>query len=128
DLQLSLFKVDSASGDYLNAIRHLQHYNKLNDSLINETKVKEIEKLQIEYETAKKEQDIALLTNESKLQKIQLAQSKTTKNLVLAGLFFLLIFLTVLYIQFKIIQKRNKAINKKNDDLEVLVEEKEWLN
>lgn len=128
DIHLSLFKVDSTSGDYLLAINHLQQYNKLNDSLINETRVKEIEKLQIEYETAKKEQNISLLTNQSELQKMELAQSRNIKNLMIVGLSVLIIFFIILYYQFKIIQNRNKAINKKNGDLEGLIEEKEWLN
>ena len=46
-----MFKVDSAAGKYLFVIKNLQRSQKVKDSAFSAAKIKQIEKLGVEYET-----------------------------------------------------------------------------
>ncbi|HEX6432412.1 MAG TPA: sensor histidine kinase, partial [Niastella sp.] len=129
-----LFTADSALGNYSAAIKNLQHYQFLNDSLYNERKSRQIEELTIQYETEKKEQSIRLLEKDKRLQQIELTQMKNTKSWIL-GVAILLIVMVGLLINYsrlkqrtnKKLQVQQKQIEKKNNSLQHLVAEKEWL-
>jgi len=129
-----LFTTDSTLGNYANAIRDLQQYQVLNDSIFNDKKSKQIEELTIQYETEKKEQSIRLLENEKRLQQSKLTDVQNTKSWIL-GVAILLIIITGLLVNYarlkiltnKKLQVQQKQIEKKNDSLHRLVEEKEWL-
>lgn len=89
DVHLLLFRSDSARGDYLSAIRHYQQYKSFNDSIFNNLTSRQIQELQIQYETEKKdqalvlkekdlllrEQDILLLTRQGMLRETRLEQA-----------------------------------------------------
>lgn len=134
DIYLLLFRADSAAGNYLQAIRYFQVHKALNDSIYNEAKSRQIEELQIQYETAQKEKDIKLLQNESALQKSQLQQANLAKNLTFSGGGLMFIILALLYNSFRLKQRNNRQleiqqieINQTNRSLQNLLEEKEWL-
>lgn len=134
DAHLIHFKIDSANGNYLTAIDHFQKYKLLNDSLLNETKVREIEELRIQFETEKKDQElklraqsIDLLTTETELQQKKINQAKLLRNGGIAGFVLLLIILGLLYKQNRLRRKSNEEINAKNSNLEHLLDEKKWL-
>ncbi|MEO7045761.1 MAG: histidine kinase dimerization/phosphoacceptor domain -containing protein [Ferruginibacter sp.] len=141
DLELFQFKIDSAAGRYVNAIRHFQDYKYLNDSLFNAAKDKQFEEINIQYETDKmnkditvKDQRIKLLTKNNQLQAKTLRQEKTTRNMVLATTFLLILLLGLSYNRYRLKQRTNKKleaqqkeISEKNTSLERLLTEKEWL-
>lgn len=134
DAHSMLFQVDSAAGNYLDAIRHLQYYKALNDSLFNETKSRQIEELQIRYETENKEQNIRFLQKEGQVQLIKLQKVGMTKNLTLVGIAFLLFVMALLFSRYRIKQRTNRQlelqqieINRTNQFLQNLLGEKEWL-
>lgn len=141
NVQLLLFKADSAAGNYTAAIEHYQHYKAINDTMYNMAKSRQIEELQVEYETVKKEQDIQLLRRESQLQQSQLKQASLEKKVTIAIIVLLLIIISLLYNRYRIRQRGNrqlenqqKEINRKNGSLQKLLnekdgllEEKEWL-
>jgi two-component sensor histidine kinase len=127
DTEYLLFKIDSAKSRLYSAINHFQIYSSLRDSIFNETKSKQIEELQVQYQTDKREHNIQLLKNRTELQQINL-------NITYAGILSLLILLAILYKFYLSKNKRNQAlqakqvlINQKNDSLQQLVNEKEWL-
>ena len=126
-----LFKADSATGNYLSAIRNLQQHQIINDSIFNEKKSRQIEELQIQYETAKKEKEIILLNTQNKEQKVRSQKSSMVRNYIISAILILLGFL---YFRYRLKQKSNiklqaqqREINQKNHSLEHLVKEKEWL-
>jgi tetratricopeptide (TPR) repeat protein len=134
DLYRMLAQVDSASGNYFHALQHFQKYKLLNDSIFNERKLKQIEELHTQYETAKKEQDIQLLRNEAQLHRNEVQRAILAKNLTFGGLGLVLILLMVLYWSYRNKQRSNRQlqeqqreINSKNYSLQNLVDEKEWL-
>ncbi|GAA0554435.1 hypothetical protein GCM10009415_40470 [Chitinophaga japonensis] len=134
DTHLALFKVDSASGSYLSAIRHLQLYNLLRDSIFTETKSRQLAELQVRYETSRKEQDIQLLRNRSQLERSRLQQARLGRNLTLAGIIMLLAIVGLLYNRYRLkqrshrqLQAQQEEIHRKNYSLEALVKEKDRL-
>lgn len=134
DIQLMQFKVDSATGRYLTAIQHFQEYKFLTDSIFNDKKSREIEELQIQYKTEKKDEQIGLLTKKEQLQQANLRQANIIKNWMMASAALLILLLGVGYNRYRFKQKTNKqleaqqtVINQKNVSLQRLVNEKEWL-
>ncbi|BAV07576.1 Two-component sensor histidine kinase, contains HisKA and HATPase domains [Filimonas lacunae] len=134
DAQLLLFKVDSAAGNYLAAIRHMQQYKTLADSVFSEKKSLQIEQLQVEYNTEKKDQAIRLLTKKEQLQQANLRQANIIRNWTVASAVLLTLLLIAGYNRYQFKQKTNKrletqqiVINQKNVSLQRLVHEKEWL-
>jgi len=133
---LMCFKIDSASGQYLTAIDHYRQHTFLKDSVFNETKSRQIEELQIKYETEKKEKDIKLLINQG-----QLREAAQTKNVIVAGICILVVVLGMGYNRYRIkqqshekLQAKQEVINQKNSSLQNLIaqqrkllDEKEWL-
>ena len=83
-----LFRLDSARGNYISAIKHLRNYQLIKDSMSTVTKTKQIEDLKIAYATEQKdslinlkEQNIQLLTREDELQKSKLQQGSILRNI-----------------------------------------------
>ncbi|TCC88526.1 sensor histidine kinase [Pedobacter frigiditerrae] len=180
---LNHFRLDSARGNFLSAIQYYQKYKLLNDSVLNEGKLKQIAELQIQYETKKKEADllikdknifalnertlfldqeaknrqtlldkallqsqksdllrknkdaelairlknIKLLKQQSELQKSQLNQAYLTRTIVICFSVLLITLLALLFRQFRLKQSANQIIAQKNDRLQSLVTEKNWL-
>jgi two-component sensor histidine kinase len=141
DVHFYLYKIDSAAGNYLSAIQHFRQHKFLSDSLFNENKSRQIEELQVKYETGKKVENIGLLEQKNQLQEDQLKQAKLTGNLTIGAVILLLIIVALLYNRYRTRQRNNHSlemkqeeINAKNISLQQLVtekdkllEEKEWL-
>jgi len=134
DINLELFKTDSSLGNYVSAIKHLNQYHQLNDSIFNVEKTKQIEEVEVKYETEKKEQNIKLLEKESKLQQNEILQAGYTRNWILGGMALLLIIMGLLVHNITLKQRANKKlglqqkeIEEQNISLRHLVNEKEWL-
>lgn len=127
-------RLDSIKGNYLSALVYYQKYKQLDDSIFTVNKNNLIGYLQVEFETAKKDQQlvlkeksIALLTNQAELQNQQINKSKLVRNITIAGILILAIFMGLLYKQYLLKQQANKEIHSKNLSLQQLVSEKEWL-
>ena len=134
NLHLLLFKADSAQGRFPAAIAHYQRYKLLTDSVFNERKNKQLASLQVQYDTRKKEQNIALLTKQTLLQQANLRQREWQRNVGLAGAGLLLLLLALGYNRYRFKQRSNQLllaqqleINHKNESLERLVSEKQGL-
>ena len=141
DIHLMLFRADSGMGNSTSAMQHLLRHKLLSDSIFNESKNWQIEELQVQFETTKKERDIKLLNNQNQLQLISVEQANRTKNITFAFVVLLLIIVGLLFNRYLIKQRSNrklevnqKELDQKNTFLETLNEkqdkllkEKEWL-
>ncbi|MET3981835.1 two-component sensor histidine kinase [Mucilaginibacter sp. UYP25] len=135
------FKLDSAEGNYKGAMNNLLKYRKISDSLFNEKKSKQIKQIEAQYQSEKREsqlkvkdQAIRLLNQKEDIQKSDLQNANLIKDITFGGVFFLLITICLLYRQFRqkhksnlIIKQSNMEINKKNELLHHLLNEKEWF-
>ncbi|CCH54843.1 unnamed protein product [Fibrisoma limi BUZ 3] len=142
------FRLDSAQGNYLSAIKHFYLYKELQDSLNNERKNKEVARLSVEFQTEKKEQElklkeanITLLKQANHVQEANLQQQKNQRNSLIGGSALLLALLGVTYNRYRLKQRNNQQleikqqlIDQKNQTLqqvlsekEQLLEEREWM-
>ncbi len=128
------FRLDSAQGNYKSALYNLTEFHKINDSIFSQTKSKQNQLLQVEYETEKKdnnikmkEQEIQVLTQQDQLRQARLKKAKFVRNVTFGGILMLLVFTGLFYRQYRQKQKANQAITQKNDLLRRLLNEKELL-
>ena len=141
DIHLLLFKADSAQGRFPAAIAHYQRYKLLNDSVFNEARNKQLASLEIQYDTRKKEQNIALLTKQTQVQQARIRQREVQRNATLAGAVMLVLLLGLGYNRYRLKQRSNQLleakqaeINQQNQSLarvlgekSELLTEKEWM-
>lgn len=142
------FKLDSAQGNHLAALAHFRSYAALKDSVLEQTKRKQIASLDAQYHTQKKDKqladqelNIALLKKQDQLQRNHLKQVHLTQNITIAGAAILFMLSGVIYSRYRLkqianqkLQAQQNEINHKNETLQelaqqkdVLLEEKEWL-
>lgn len=133
-LWLLKFKTDSASGNYAAAIRSYQRYTSINDSIFNVDKSRQFQQLEVQYETAKKENDIKTrdqqietLTQNAQLRQANLEQANLITKITIAIVGILILSGALLFRQYLQKQRSSKMIQLKNTQLEHLVTEKEWL-
>lgn len=141
DVYLMWFKLDSARQNYPEAIRHYQQYKALQDSIYNETKSRQITQLSIEYETAKKEQDIKIKGKDIALLKKQNKFEQNQRNALIVGTGLLVVILALGFNRYRLKQRVNRQlryqqqalhlqqqeITQKNENLSELLSEKDLL-
>jgi len=121
------FSLDTMQGNYRSAIANVVKATRLNDSIFNATKSRQIEQLQVEFETRDKENQIYQLNQNSKLERANLKQATLVKNFSTGGIILFLIIAVLLYRQNRQKQKNNEVVVHKNELLQSLLTEKEWL-
>lgn len=122
-----LISIDSALGDKGSAVSHYEKYTQLLDSSFKATGIRQAEELQVMYETEEKENQIALLNEQALLEKANVKQAKLVKDLTLGGIAAVMIIAGLLYRQNRLRQKNNKVVTHKNEQLQQLLTQKEWL-
>ncbi|PZX47578.1 tetratricopeptide repeat-containing sensor histidine kinase [Algoriphagus chordae] len=127
---LALSESNLDRGNYKNAYEYYTKYKAYEDSILDETKTKQIAELQTEYETEKKDQAIVELEQESQIQHLLAAKQKSHIYLSLAGIALLLIIILVFFYRARLKQKanlqlaiKNAEIAKQNDEKELLLKE-----
>jgi two-component sensor histidine kinase len=125
---------DSASGNYRSAYRDHLRSDALRDSINRDQQMKRISFLKIQFETAQKEKNIALLQKEDVIQRKELEQSAQTKLFSIIGIVAMILVAGVLFSLYRLKNLKNRQletqqsiINAKNVSLEQLVLEKELL-
>lgn len=101
----------SKLGDYRNGYQALQEHAFLKDSLLNAEKLKQINDLQVQYETEKKEQSIALLTEERDAAAFR-------KNAYLTGGAMMTAILLLLYNRQRITSRKNRLMYEKEKEVD----------
>lgn len=115
---LSLSTAYEKTNDTRQGLLYIKHYLKLKDSLLNAENSKAISELQTQYETEKKEKEIALLNKTREAQDAEIAREKTLiRSLTGIGvLIFMLLVVVVFALRSK--QKANRLLTEKNIQIE----------
>ncbi len=126
-----LFRLDTAIHQNDQAVQDLLHHQRLKDSIFSVTRTRQIDRLQLDYATAEKENNIKLLQKETEIQKEDIARSNQTRNYSIAGAALLLL---VGFGRYRLKQRQNRQlelnqreISAKNQQLEKLLRDNEWL-
>lgn len=93
----SLAEAHAEQGDYAKAYEYYTRYAAISDSLFNEEVLHQINARTQAYETREREQQIALLEAETRLQQARLAREELIRNIIIAGLVLLALFLGWVY-------------------------------
>jgi tetratricopeptide (TPR) repeat protein len=107
-----LAKLESAQGNVKQAFEYFKLYIATRDSLMNNENSKKIAQIQIQYDTEKKEQQIALLNKDKALRQTQIEKQKTTRNSFMGGIILVLMITGVTYNRYCAKQTANKEISK----------------
>jgi DNA-binding CsgD family transcriptional regulator len=111
-----LSQVAEATGDPTSALRLFRRAKAIRDSLFTAEKTRNLQELEIQYETREKEQEIKLLRTNEQLQKSQ-------RNLLLAGLLAAVaIFSLGLYIQRLKLRNARQILAQKQQEMADYVE------
>ena len=122
-----LIKIDSATGNIASALKRYSQYNQLLDSNYKVSRIRQVEELQVMYQIDEKENQIALLNQETKLKQASLREAAVLRNVTIAGIIGALIIVALLYRQNRQRKKANNLITHKNAQLQHFLTEKEWL-
>ena len=134
DMEHLYFQSDSAAGNFRGAFNHLKKHQFYKDSITSLNRTKQVNALQIKYETEKKDKDIALLMQQSHRQDVKINNSIFMQYVFTGGLILSGIIILLLYYAYRLKQRSNKKlefkrqqIDEQNEMLRKLLTEKEWL-
>lgn len=122
-----LYKYNIATGDHAAAVSNLEHQVTIQDSLFTADKDKQLAELNIQYETAQKEQSIKNLQSQGAARQAQMEKTTLQRNITIAGIFVMVVISLLFYRNYQQKKAANAVISQKNALLERLVNEKEWL-
>ncbi len=108
DAWKALSEFAERQGDPANALSYYKRYDAVKDSLVNTEKVKAVHGLEIQYETDKKVQQIALLAKDKKVQAQEIQKQKLMRNGFMAGFALVALFAGVFFVQRNRINKARK--------------------
>ena len=98
------------TGDFKNALLYLNKRGDLKDSLFSVAKNRTVDELEIKYQTAKKEKDIAVLQVQNNLGKKILKQQRLSITILIIASVLLLVLFVVAYNNFRMKNKANMRI------------------
>ena len=101
------------TGDYKNAYKDYILYSDLKDSLFNEKSSEQIAELQTNYESAKKDKEIALLQREKDVRELELAKGELLQNALIAGLAVIIFAAFLIYSRYRVKKNINRVLQEK---------------
>jgi two-component sensor histidine kinase len=122
-----LYKYDIATGNYQAAVKDLERRDKIQDSLFTANKDQQISELNVQYQTFQKEQSIKDLHSQSAVQQARLDKANLQRNITIGGILVMILISALFYRNYRQKQAANNIITHKNDLLQHLLTEKEWL-
>jgi two-component system, sensor histidine kinase PdtaS len=122
-----LIIIDSVFHDPISGLNDYKLYTQLLDSNFRVSKLRQAEELQVKYLTEEKENQITVLNQKENLEKANVKQANLVRNVTIIGIIGVLIIAGLLYRQNTLKQKNNNVITHKNEQLQHLLTEKEWL-
>jgi two-component sensor histidine kinase len=134
ETQIFLFKLDSADGRFVDAIRHFEEASLIEHDNYTRQVDRDQSELKIQYQTGRKDQEIINrdrqigdLEQRDKLRQANLRQANLIRNITIAAIAVLLVVGVLFFRQYRQRQQTAALILQKNELLQHLVSEKEWL-
>jgi tetratricopeptide (TPR) repeat protein len=114
---LGYAQLDSMEGNFASALKHLSLHNQLKDSVYNILKAEQIARVQIIYETERRQRENDQLKADKILKEQQLNIKEGWIAVITSGLLVLIILASVLFQQRSQIMKVNRSLHEKNDKI-----------
>jgi len=120
NVYFKLYQYFKQTGDYKNALKYFDLHVNAKDSIFNLNAAKQIEELEIQYQTAQKELEITKLETTNELNQKEISFRKRERNIATFGFLILAFFLLMLYRLFTTVKKQKKVLDGQNKELEKL--------
>lgn len=111
------FKLDSVAGNFSAALTGFQLIKRMQDSLNNEATTKQINELEANYNSIKKDRTIQALNNDALIQKGKLEKVNRQRNITLAGVMGAGIFAVIIYLAYRGKQRSNVRLQRKQEEI-----------
>ncbi|MEZ4808940.1 MAG: ATP-binding protein [Allomuricauda sp.] len=108
-----LSQIYEQTGEYEKALTFKNKFVTLKDSLFTEAKSRQIEELQVRFDTEKKQDAIAALQKDAEINDLKLRQQKTLRNVVIGIALAGLVFLWFAFNRYKQAQRAKQAEEEK---------------
>lgn len=125
--QKTLSMLYAGENKFAEAFKMLEKSTLLGDSLLNEANIRQINEMNILYETELKENKIEVLTSETLENQIKLLKGSKQRNLLISALAFALIIASVIGYSLRQNQKKNLLLSEQKNIIEAQLKEKEIL-
>jgi len=109
-----LSQLYEAEGENKKALDYYKMYHRLNDTIFSREKQNRISEIHINHETEKKEREIALLTKDNQINKLEVKRQKSFKNYISIFALLLLALAILAYNRFNLKKKNARVLEKKN--------------
>ncbi|MBO0322338.1 tetratricopeptide repeat protein [Muricauda sp. CAU 1633] len=108
-----LSSIYEKTGDFENALAFKNQFIAIKDSLFNVEKSKQIEELQVRFDTEKKQDAIASLQKDAEINSLKLNQQKTLRNIIIGIAAAALLFFWFAFNRYKQNQRAKQAEEEK---------------
>jgi signal transduction histidine kinase len=120
DIYEALALMSAHLGKYKQAWEYQKLYGMASDSVLNIESSKQINTLQVEYETARKVSHIQMLTQEKEIQNLRLQKSESQKTNLAVMAFMLLLLSLIVFYRYKHKKRSAAMLSSKNHELSIL--------
>jgi adenylate cyclase len=121
DLYQELSDAYSQVADYRNAFLYRTKYADVKDTIYNLETAKKLGRLQFDFDLYKKEGEIKLLTNEKKLNAVELQRQRQAKTAFAIGVGLLVLIAFIILRGYRHKVKINKVLDKQRGEIQTLL-------
>jgi two-component system, sensor histidine kinase PdtaS len=123
----SLANITKMEGNGQLAFTYLEQATQLNDSLLNEANIRQMNEMNILYETELKESEIQKLTTEGLENRLKLLENNRQRNVLMTAFAFAAVIAIIIGYSLKKNKEKSALLAKQNEIIEKQLKEKEIL-
>lgn len=123
-----LASIEESRGNYKVSLNYQKLYNRLADSLNNQTNRANLEELKAKFNLDEKEREIVLLKKEQELQQARMQSKNIITYSLSAGIVLLVLVVALLYYAYKTTRSKKNILALKNEEIEQQREDLARLN
>lgn len=124
---LNMSELAESQGDYKKALEYYEEGLAIKDSLFNAEKDANMLEMLTKYEAEKKQAENDYLLSQNQIKDLKIKNAQRQRNYSLLGLLALFIVLGVIFYAFRLKQKTNRELARKNQQILDALSEKEVL-
>lgn len=121
DLYQAMASAYAKVADYQNAYLFKSKYADIKDTIFNDETAKKLGRLQFDFDLYKKEGEIKLLTNEKKLNEVELKRQRQIKTAFAIGLGLLLLLAFIIFSGYRRKAKLSRLLNRQKIEIQTLL-------
>ncbi len=113
----NLAKLNEEKSNYLKAYTFQKKYNSLTDSIYSKESKQRIYELQMMFDREREKQELELYKKSARINELNYEKQRLLKNFLIAGVILIVVLLLLLYNRYLVINKTNKLLQKRKEDI-----------